>query len=146
MADESVQPRAATPSVLGDQGGLISCLYDATGLATVTVAAWPIIGWAFDMANPINPAPVVMGNPLTTPPSTGAILSPPWAYVLDENACYVPTTGVVGTGWRGTFAQLLTWLATNNNAHRKIIGQFAVPPLSNAYAQWARDNKALVGP
>jgi hypothetical protein len=42
--------------------------------------------------------------------------------------------------------QLLTWLATNNGAHRKIIAQFTVPPLSNAYNVWARANPSLIGP
>jgi hypothetical protein len=133
---------ATAPNVLFGTGGLITLTYDATGLATVTVCAWPLIGWITDQANPINSVPVVMGNPLTTPPATGAVLSPQWAQAIDENSIYVPTP----TPWRGMLGQFLTWIATNNGAHRKIIGQFTVPPLSNAYNAWARSNPALVGP
>jgi hypothetical protein len=134
---------AVSASIMsGVAGGLITLTYDVTGLANVTACAWPLIGWAFDPANAINPIPIVMGNPLLTPPATGAILSPPWAHVIDENAIYVPTP----ISWRGTLGQLLTWLATNNGAHRKIIGQFTVPPLSNAYQTWARANASLIGP
>jgi hypothetical protein len=132
-------------SVMGELGGgLITFVYDATGLANVTACAWPLVGWVYDLAAPTNPSPIVMGNPIKTPPATGAILSPPWAHVVNEFACYVPDTG--NGGWRGTFAQLMTWLATNNGAHRKIIGQFTVPPLMNAWTLWSRDNKSLVGP
>jgi hypothetical protein len=129
----------------GAEGGLITMVYDPTGLATVTVCAWPIIGWTFDVSNPINPAPIVMGNPVAVPPATGAILSPPWAHVVNEFAIYIPASSSTVGGWRGTLGQLLTWLATNNNAKRKIIGQFTVPPLSNAYNDWARANQSLIG-
>ena len=128
---------AVSPESLG---GLLVMTYDATGLATVHVDGWPLLGWNMDATNPINPQPVTIGNPLAgTPPNTGAIKSPEWAYVVSEDAVYVPDT------WRGTLAEFFTWLATNNGANRKVSTWFTFPRVANAWNIWARENPDLVG-
>jgi hypothetical protein len=125
-----------------DTGGLLVMRYDAAGIQTVDVFAWPIIGWVYDVNAPANPKPITIGDPLGSnpPPSTGAVKSPQWALAITDDAVYVPNED-----WRGTAAQFFTWLATNNGANRTVTGHFTIPILANAYTQWARTWPDLAG-
>jgi hypothetical protein len=123
-------------------GGLIVVSYDVTGLATVHIEGWPLVGWDIDPTNPVNPVPITIGNPLVAPPNTGSIISPGWAHYLDDWSVYVPTPP---SGWRGSLAQFCTWLATNSGANRLVTGWFTQPNMANAFTRWARENPEFAG-
>jgi hypothetical protein len=129
---------AAAPSSTGDAGGLFVMTYDATGLASVHIDGWPLIAWNVDPANPFNPAPITLGNPLKPPPTTGAIISPAWAYGISEEAVFIPDI------WRGTMTEFFMWLATNHGANRKVSAWLTFPALLNVWNRWARENPDLV--
>jgi hypothetical protein len=112
--------------------------YDATGLATVLIEAWPLLAWNIDPANLIAPVPITIGNPIKTPPNTGAIVSPSWVYCIDQYAVYVADT------WRGTLDEFFTWLVTNNGATRKASALLTFPELVNVWNLWVRENPNLV--
>lgn len=120
--------------------GLLIMTYDATGLESVHVEGWPLIGWQLDDQNPRNPRPITIGDPLAAiPPATGAIESPQWVHITSDNAVYDPD------GWRGTFHELLTWLATNNGATRLVTADVTFPVLVNDWNAWKREHPAWVG-
>lgn len=128
---------SATPST--NVAGLLVITYDAAGTEWAHVEGWPLIGWQIDDQNPINPKPITIGNPLVAPPNTGAIKSPQWAYIASDDAVYVPD------GWRGTFSQFLTWLASNAGADRLLTADVTFPVLVNAWNAWKRQNPNWVG-
>lgn len=119
--------------------GILVLSYDPTGLTTVRVEGWPLVGWAIDETNPSNPVPVTIGNPLAVaPPSTGTIISPRWALSRNDDAVYVADI------WRGKLYDFFTWLCKNNGANRKASAWLAVPSSYNVWQQWVRDHPDLV--
>jgi hypothetical protein len=128
---------STTPST--NIAGLLVMTYDATGLASVLIEGWPLLGWQIDDQNPINPKPFTLGNPLATPPpNTGTIKSPQWAYISSVDAVYTPD------GWRGTITEFFNWLATNNGATRVLSADLTFPEIVNAWNIWARQNSSFV--
>jgi hypothetical protein len=113
---------------------LLVMTYNTAGDGSVRVEGWPLLGWQYDEANPINPKPITIGNPLVAPPNTGAVKSPQWAYIVTDDAVFVPD------GWRGTIAEFFTWLATNNGASRRVTANLTFPALLNIWNIWAHAN------
>jgi len=95
-------------------------------------------GWVVDEAAAKLDKPLIIGS-LTTAATTGApIISPQWVSWLAPSI-------IVPDLWRGSFAEFLTWLATNNGAHRPLEGRFRLATdLYNGWTAWAQANPDLV--
>jgi hypothetical protein len=97
--------------------GIITLNYDGSGLGWVDLWDNAIIAWVID-ANDVSvgPSPRILGTFPPAPPDTSPVLTPSWAAITRAGNVFVADT------WRGTFYDFLTWLATNNGAQRKVIG------------------------
>ena len=126
---------------------LISCNYDATGLEWVDLFDNPVLGWVVDETTlaslpidgpvpPFGEVPIIVGALPPAPAATTPILSPQWAH-FSNGRIYVPNL------WRGTIADFLTWIATNNGANRKVRGNFSDPNLVNVMYEWKAHNAEL---
>lgn len=130
-------------SVVEDLASVLVMTYDPTGTQWVRVSSWPIIAWTYDLSNPVNPKPMTIGNPIKTPPSTGAIASPAWAYCLGPDAVFVSDEF---DEWRGTLAEFFDWIATNNGASRKVDAWFTWPALLNVWNKWSYGKPGIGDP
>lgn len=83
------------------------------------------------------PTPVIIGGMVPAPPDTAPVISPQWASLRGS-------TVIVPNLWRGTLNEFFTWLATNNDAHKLLRGDFSTPDVSNAFALWSQQNPTLV--
>jgi hypothetical protein len=134
-------PRTPTAaSSVGEDAVLLRLIYDATGLQTIAIQSAPLVGWVFDVANPLTPGttPVGIANMGPMPPATAPIVSPRWAcaYIAGgEKDAAVFTENEV---WCGNFDDFLLWLATNNGASRTLSVQLATPRLKNVWNKFAQ--------
>lgn len=125
----------AVPPVTGSV--LITCEYDeATGLEYCILHDNPVLAWLVDETGAVLPTPVILGSLAPAPPDTAPVISPPWA-VMEGNMIFVPDTV------RGSLDELLSWLAMNNGARRKIYANFAETSLAYGFKQWATINPTL---
>jgi hypothetical protein len=117
---------------------IVACLYNQPdGLAWVTLRDNQPLAWMVDQNNPTGiPIPVIIGT-LLPAPNTAPIISPPWVQVFSNGQAIVPDL------FRGTLAEMFTWIATNNGATRQIYGDFAATTVAIAWNQWAQNNPAL---
>jgi len=120
----------AVPPVTGSL--LVSCVYDATGLAYCMMFDNAVLAWVIDVGGGVAPQPVILGSMAPAPPQTAPVISPAW--VVREGGpsglFFVPDIA------RGTPQQMFTALATNNGAARKLYANFADPALVEAFKQW----------
>jgi hypothetical protein len=129
----------AVQAALGS--AIIGCYYDPTGLAWVSLRDNQTLAWMVDQNNPqAVPTPVVVGTLPTSGPGTGAVVSPPWVQVFPNGQAVVPDV------FRGSIAEMLTWIATNNGAQRQIYGDFNSTVVAIGWNQWAANNPTLVLP
>ena len=148
MAD--VTPRApAASSAVGETGAsLLRLFYDVTGRASVEICGGPLVSWLVDPTTPnAAPTPIGLAPPAPNPPNTGQIDSPPWALAYGALLSQHGAVAIVATNddsFIGTFADFLTWLATNNGATRTLSARLGLPTLYNIWNVWARDNPTLV--
>src|SRR4051812_26289343 len=119
--------------------GIITLNYDGSGLAWVDLWDNAIIAWVID-ANDVSvaPSPRILGTFPPAPPDTSPVLTPSWAAITRAGNVFIPDT------WRGTFYDFLTWLATNNGAQRKVIGNgLARSRVAETYRTWATNHPNL---
>jgi hypothetical protein len=108
----------------------------APGLAWVIVMDNPILAWLVDEAGAEPVAPVIIGSLPAASADTGEVLSPLWAKAL-EGTAYAPDM------WRGNYASLFTFIATNNGAKRKLYAKLETASLAAAFQSWANANPNL---
>jgi hypothetical protein len=95
-------------------------------------------GLIVDETGAAEAKPVIIGQFPLAATATAPILSPQWASFEDP-------TVVVPDLLRASLAEFLTWLATNNGAHRPLQARFGLSPnLMNGFAAWANHNPDLV--
>jgi hypothetical protein len=117
---------------------VISCNYDATGLAWVDLFDNPPVSWIIDETSGQG-RPVVAGSLPPPPPATAPVLSPTWAH-LHTDSLYVPDM------WRGGMMNFFTWLASNNGATRLVRGNFMSINLASAMETWRQQNPGMWNP
>jgi hypothetical protein len=134
---------------------ILSIEYAPNGLDWCRVYDNEAVGWLVEESVPITaasreidprapsvtgqhaPYPLIVGSLATKAPVTAPIISPQWAKYTDP-AVIVPDVARMRLG------DFLTWLATNNGAHRPVSSWFAVSSgLYNGYVTWARANPEL---
>jgi hypothetical protein len=119
--------------------GIITLNYDGSGLGWVDLWDNAIIAWVID-ANDVSvgPSPRILGTFPPAPPDTSPVLTPSWVAITRAGNVFVPDT------WRGTFYDFLTWLATNNGAQRKVIGNgLRRSRVAESYRTWATNHPNL---
>ena len=70
------------------------------------------------------------------PPDTGKVQSPSWGHYTGQTV-FIPNTK------RGPLEEILSWLATNNGAHRPVYANFANRGLNASWNGWKLANPAL---
>jgi len=107
-------------------GVLIAIEYDASGLQWARLYDNRVNGWRVDDAGLIEPAPVIIGALPTPAPDTAPVSSPQWGALA---------------AWRGSFADFLDWLATNNGASRRLESRLGISAAAaNTFLDWSRRN------
>jgi hypothetical protein len=125
-------------TVISGTGLVVSIEYPADGLAWARLYDNAVHGWLIDDVTGLIKQPSIIGSLPTAAPDTSPILSPQWVE-------YIAPTIFVPDLWRGSFAEWLTWLATNNGAKRPLEGRFRIATdLYNGWQAWAQANPSLV--
>jgi hypothetical protein len=121
----------------GDDARRWARLYDNQALGWIVDENMPV---PQKPAAPISPQPypLIIGSFPLPATDTNPIISPQWCK-YDGPALFVPDV------LRSTFSEFLTWLATNNGAHRPLQARFVVhSDLMNGFNDWAAANPDLV--
>jgi hypothetical protein len=132
---------------------IVSIEYAANGLDWARLYDNHAIGWLVDETTPIvapgelkpvttgthEPFPIILGSLPVPAPVTAPIQSPQWCKFINPALLIAD-----GARFRNLW-DFLTWLATNNGAHRLLESQFIVEPvLIDEFASWASTHTDLV--
>ena len=115
---------------------LISCRYDATGLAYVEMYDNNVLAWLVDETGTALIKPVIVGSMPPPTVSTAPVISPQWA--VRETWEFIVPDYV-----RGAPGELFTFLATNNGAQRGLYANFTDMGLINDFNAWGRAHPTL---
>jgi hypothetical protein len=135
-------PDARAPSALNVTGPSLILImrYDPTGLAWCELDEAAAVSWVVDAAAPTTtqPVPVIIGPWPTPPPNTAPVVSPAWIAREFAIRFVEPSTAT-----RGDLPTLLTFIATNNGAQRKLWCKFEDWGMATAFQAWATSHPSL---
>jgi len=134
---------------------IISVEYAPDGLSWCRIWDNHCLGWLVDETTAVEappayrklpevtgqhaPVPIILGSLAALAPDTTPVISPQWGkFHAPPAVVFLPDLA------RMRLSDFLTWLATNNGAHRPIGTMLALSgSLLNGYRVWAGENPAL---